>query len=83
MYEFSTHGVCASKIFFNVENGKVHNVAFEGGCNGNLKAIGVLVEGMDAKEAAQKLKGIQCGRKPTSCGDQLSRALEEALQKAE
>lgn len=74
------HGVCSKEIHFELdENGKVHNTCFVGGCNGNLKGIGALVEGMDAKEAIRRLEGIRCGMKPTSCPDQLARALKEAL----
>ena len=74
------HGVCSKEIHFELdENGKVHNTCFVGGCNGNLKGIGALVEGMDAKEVINRLEGIRCGMKPTSCPDQLARALKEAL----
>ena len=61
------------------DEGKLHNVSFLGGCNGNLKAIGRLVEGKDAKEIAEVLKGNQCGPRPTSCADQLARAIMEVL----
>jgi uncharacterized protein (TIGR03905 family) len=80
MYQYETQGTCSTAIRFNIQDGKIRGVAFEGGCNGNLKAIGKLVEGMDASECAQKLKGISCGRKPTSCGDQLAQAIELALK---
>lgn len=74
------HGVCSKEIHFELdENGKVHNTCFVGGCNGNLKGIGALVEGMDAKEVISRLEGIRCGMKSTSCPDQLARALKEAL----
>jgi uncharacterized protein (TIGR03905 family) len=81
MYQFEPEGVCPAAIRFDLQDGKVHNVQFDGGCNGNLKAVGVLVEGMDAKECIEKLKGIQCGRKGTSCGDQLATAIDLALKK--
>ena len=79
-YEYKTKGTCSQMIFFDVEDGKVHNVQFLGGCNGNLKGIGALVEGMDVDEAISKLKGITCGNKSTSCPDQLAQALSEALE---
>ena len=81
-YEYKTKGTCSQKIFFDVEDGKVHNVQFVGGCNGNLKGIGALVEGQDVSDVIARLEGIQCGMKPTSCPDQLSYALEEALAAA-
>ena len=77
MYEYATEGTCASKIHFELNKGKVHNLSFEGGCNGNLKAISILAEGMDAKELVTKLKGNLCGNKPTSCADQLAKAVEK------
>lgn len=77
---YTTMGVCSRQITFEIdENGKLHNVSFLGGCNGNLKAIGRLVEGKDAKEIAGVLKGNQCGPRPTSCADQLARAILEVL----
>lgn len=76
---YKTHGTCSSQIQFDLVDGKVHNVRFTGGCNGNLKGIASLVEGMDAAEAVKRLEGIRCGFKPTSCPDQLARALKEAL----
>ncbi|GMO18244.1 MAG: TIGR03905 family TSCPD domain-containing protein [Spirochaetaceae bacterium] len=82
MYKYETKGVCSSEIFFDIKEGKLYNVQFEGGCNGNLKALSLLVEGMDASEAVKKLKGINCGLRPTSCGDQLARAIEAALESA-
>jgi uncharacterized protein (TIGR03905 family) len=83
MYEFQPRGVCPVAIRFDVRDDKVHDVQYEGGCNGNLKALGKLVEGMDVQECIGKLKGIQCGSKPTSCGDQLAAALELARQEIE
>ena len=74
---FSPRGVCAMKINFDIEDGKLHNVQFIGGCNGNLKAIGKLVEGKDAKEVAEILRGNDCNMKGTSCADQLARAIDE------
>lgn len=74
---FSPSGVCAVQIEFDVEDGKLHNVKFLGGCNGNLKAIGRLVEGKDAKEVADVLRGNTCGMKGTSCADQFARAIDQ------
>ena len=79
MHEYKTKGTCSSKINFDLTGGKVSSVSFEGGCNGNLKAIGILVEGMDANAVIQKLKGLRCGHKETSCGDQLAQAIEQAM----
>lgn len=79
-HTYTTMGVCARQITFEIdEQGKLHNVSFLGGCNGNLKAIGRLVEGKDANEVATILKGNQCGPRPTSCADQLARAIMEVL----
>ncbi|MCR5307438.1 MAG: TIGR03905 family TSCPD domain-containing protein [bacterium] len=78
--EFITSGVCARKINFDIVDGKVRNVSFLGGCNGNLKAISKLVEGMDATKVVEILKGNTCGAKNTSCADQLAKAIEEALK---
>ena len=77
---YKTHGTCSSQIAFNLEDGRIHNVRFTGGCHGNLQGISALVEGMDAREAISRLQGIRCGFKPTSCPDQLARALKQALQ---
>ncbi len=77
-YEYKTKGTCSQKIFFDVENGKVKNVQFLGGCNGNLKGIGALVEGMDIDEVIARVEGIHCGMKATSCPDQLAQALKQA-----
>ena len=79
MYEYKTSGTCSQRILFDVEDGKVKNVQFIGGCNGNLKGIGALVEGMDAREVITRLEGTTCGGKATSCPDQLARAVKKAL----
>ena len=79
-YSFIPHGVCSTKITFDLEEGKIHNLQFQGGCNGNLKAIGKLLEGADASTAANILRGNECGFRGTSCADQLSKALDQALQ---
>ena len=75
-YEYKTNGVCSRTIFFEVEDNKVKNVQFVGGCNGNLKGIGSLVEGMDIDEVIARLEGTTCGGKKTSCPDQLAQALK-------
>ncbi|CAK7071403.1 TIGR03905 family TSCPD domain-containing protein [Tissierella carlieri] len=75
MYEYATSGVCAKDIKFEVENGIVKKVLFTGGCNGNLQGIASLVEGMEVDKLIEKLSGIKCGNKETSCPDQLSKAL--------
>lgn len=77
-YQYKTMGTCSSRIDFDLEEGKIFNVAFTGGCNGNLKGISKLVEGMDADQVVEQLSGITCGFKPTSCPDQLARAILEA-----
>ena len=76
-YEYKTKGTCAQRIFFEVEEGKVKNVQFVGGCNGNLKGISALVEGMDVADVIARVVGIHCGMKSTSCPDQLAKALKE------
>ncbi len=73
-----TSSVCSTKIDFDLVDGKVYNVVFTGGCNGNLKAIGKLVEGMDRDQLVKTLKGNTCGNSFTSCADQLARAVERA-----
>ena len=75
-YQYKTTGVCAVNLSFDVENGKVKNVRFTGGCDGNHSGITSLVEGMEIDDVIKKLKGITCGRRDTSCPDQLARALE-------
>ena len=79
-YSFKTSGTCAREIHFDLdENNKVHNVSFVGGCNGNLKAISKLIEGMGATKVIEILEGNTCGNRPTSCADQLTKALKERL----
>jgi len=70
-------GVCSKNIDFDIIDGKVRNVKFLGGCNGNLQGIGKLVDGMPVSEVVGKLKGLKCGAKQTSCPDQLARAIEQ------
>ena len=76
------NNVCSSKVDFDLVDGKVHNVVFTGGCNGNLKAIGKLVEGMEKDRLVQILKGNTCGSSRTSCADQLALAVERAAENA-
>lgn len=78
-YKYRTRGTCASEISFTLEDGVISNVSFRGGCNGNLKAIAILVEGKKAEEIAELLAGNTCGFKSTSCADQLSIAIRKAL----
>ena len=78
-YQYTPQGVCSQLITFGLEDGKLHDVSFLGGCNGNLKAIGKLLEGADARETVDLLKGNICGRRTTSCADQLTQAVEQAL----
>lgn len=74
-YTYKTKGVCSQMISFEVEDNKVTNVQFFGGCNGNLKGIGALVEGMELDDVIARIEGIRCGMKNTSCPDQLAQAL--------
>ena len=76
-YEYKTKGTCSQKILFEIEDGKLHNVTYIGGCNGNLKGIASLVEGMAVEDVITRLEGTTCGFKSTSCPDQLARALKE------
>ena len=78
-FRYTPRGVCSQLIDFDIEDGKLQNVEFVGGCNGNLKAIGRLVEGADAAQTADILRGNTCGRRPTSCADRLSKAIDAAL----
>ncbi|MBQ7646835.1 MAG: TIGR03905 family TSCPD domain-containing protein [Clostridia bacterium] len=82
-YSFRTSGTCSQKIEFDISGGKVTNVVFTGGCNGNLKAISKLVNGMDADKINSILRGNTCGFRPTSCADQLAIAVMEAKAKEE
>jgi uncharacterized protein (TIGR03905 family) len=75
---YTPENICPQEISFEIENGIVRHVNFEGGCDGNLKALSKLVEGMRVEEVAQKLKGIDCAGRGTSCADQLAKALNAA-----
>ena len=76
MYQYNTQGVCSKSIYFDIEDGKLTNVSYLGGCNGNLKGISSLVEGMEIDEVIKRLEGTTCGSKKTSCPDQLAKALK-------
>lgn len=78
-YTIKTSRVCPREITFSLENGKVYNVHFAGGCPGNTRAVSKLLEGTDAQRAVALLKGNDCGGKGTSCADQLARGIEQAL----
>jgi len=79
-HSYLTQGTCSRMIEFEIDDdGRLSNVAFTGGCHGNLQGISRLVEGMKAEEAMLKLEGIKCGYKSTSCPDQLARAIKEVL----
>ena len=78
-YTYVPKGVCSSRIDLELDGDTIRSVRFTGGCNGNLQGICRLVQGMKAQEAVDKLQGIRCGYKPTSCPDQLSLALTEAV----
>lgn len=82
-FEHKTKGTCSQKIFFEIENNKVYNVQYLGGCNGNLKGISSLVEGMDIDDVIARLEGTTCGMKATSCPDQLATALKSAKKELE
>ena len=79
VYNYKTKGTCSREISVEIDDGKITDVKFVGGCNGNLKGIGAIIRGMDVNEAIKRCKGITCGSKATSCPDQLAIALEEAL----
>lgn len=79
-HTYQTNGTCSREISFELNDGIISNVRFERGCSGNTHGIAKLVEGRNAREIAAMLKGTPCGEKPTSCPDQLARAIEAALQ---
>ncbi len=81
-YTYKTKGTCSREIEFELENGIIKNVSFQGGCNGNLKGVSALVEGQKAEDVISRLERIKCGFKSTSCPDQLATALKEALKNA-
>lgn len=79
--KYKTKGVCSQEIQFEIKDGKIHNVDFIGGCDGNTTGVARLVEGMEVEEVIHRLEGIQCGFRGTSCPDQLVHALKEAVNK--
>ena len=79
-YKYKTKGTCSQHILFEIEDNKLKNVEFIGGCNGNLKGIASLVEGMPVDEVIARIDGIRCGMKQTSCPDQLAQALKSAKE---
>ena len=80
-YSYTPKGVCARQIEYELDDeGRIYNLRFTGGCNGNLKAISKLCDGMTVEEIEAKLKGNLCGRRPTSCADQLAKAVREAYE---
>ena len=79
---YKTTGTCSKQIDFDVEDNKVYNVKFLGGCNGNLQGIAALVEGQDINTVIEKVKGIKCGFKETSCPDQLAKAVRKAYNES-
>lgn len=79
-YSYKPHGVCARMITFDIDGDKVTNIRFTGGCSGNTQGVAALAEGMTVKEITERLSGIRCGFKTTSCPDQLAKAVAEAIK---
>ena len=79
-HHYRTRGTCSREIRFDIDNGVVHNVHFEGGCNGNTQGVSLLVEGMPAAEVVKRLSGVNCNGRGTSCPDQLAKAVAAALE---
>lgn len=77
--EYITHGVCSQRILFDIDDDRIHSVEFIGGCAGNTQGVARLIEGMKVDEAIARMEGIRCGSKPTSCPDQLAKALKQAI----
>ncbi len=82
-YTFRTQGVCSRAISFDLDGDKVSDIHFDGGCPGNLKAISKLVDGMSVGKIEEYLRGNTCGHKPTSCADQLARAVRAAYDRSQ
>ena len=80
-YDYVTSNTCSQLISLDLDGDKVHNISFFGGCNGNLKAIPILVDGWTVEQIESKLSGLECGLRKTSCGDQLAKAVREAYNK--
>ena len=81
-FDYKTQDTCSQLISLDIDGDRVYNVSFTGGCNGNLKAIPILVEGMTVDQIEEKLSGVLCGRRPTSCADQLTKAVRAAYEAA-
>ncbi|MEA4822685.1 MAG: TIGR03905 family TSCPD domain-containing protein [Clostridiaceae bacterium] len=81
MFHYPNTGTCSRAVSFDIVDGHVCNVRFDGGCSGNTQGVASLVEGMDVHDAIARMKGIRCGYKDTSCPDQLACALEKALKR--
>lgn len=79
-YVHKQTGVCSKTVEYEIKDNKVYNVSFDGGCNGNLKGISNLIDGMEVEEVIKKLEGVTCGMRGTSCPDQLARGLKEYLK---
>ena len=79
-YDYKTENTCSQVISLDLDGDVVHNVHFMGGCDGNLKAIPILIEGLTVEEVETKLTGVRCGRRPTSCADQLAKAVRTAYE---
>ena len=79
-YSYRPQGVCARGLSFEIEDNIVKNIEFMGGCSGNTQGVAALAEGMDANELIERLAGIRCGFKSTSCPDQLAKAVAKALE---
>ena len=82
-FDYKPHGVCPMRISFDLDGDKVHNVSFLGGCDGNLQAISRVVEGMSVAQIEGYFKGISCGRKGTSCSDQLAALVRRAYEESQ
>jgi len=82
-FSYRTKGVCSREISFSLENGIISNISFVGGCNGNLKALSKVLEGMPAEFVIERLEGNKCEMKKTSCADQLAQAVKSALKETE
>ena len=80
VYNYKTQDTCSSNIKLEIEDNVVRNIEFTGGCNGNLKAIPILVDGWTVEQIEEKCSGILCGRRPTSCADQLAKAVRAAYE---
>ncbi len=79
-YSYNNEGTCSSRVHFSIKDGVLDAVSFDGGCPGNLLGIGSLVQDMPVEEAIRRLEGHRCGDKPTSCPDQLAKALRKAVK---